>query len=64
MNNETLMELKMMISGGFHNFLTSWSQEQNGEQIKIFSTQNSKLKWKTSEPLANYFTWKHFLVFL
>jgi len=58
MNNETLMELKMMISGGFHNFLDILVSRANQN---IF---NSKLKWKTSEPLANYFTWKHFLVFL
>jgi len=62
MNNETLMELKMMISGGFHNFFDILvSRAKRRANQNIF---NSKLKWKTSEPLANYFTWKHFLVFL
>jgi hypothetical protein len=42
MNNETLMELKMMISGGFHNFFDILvSRAKRRANQNIF---NSKLK--------------------
>jgi hypothetical protein len=42
MNNETLMELKMMISGGFHNFFDVKTESKSKYfQLK---TQNSNGK--------------------